>query len=61
MKSLFSKLNNMDKRGNTFIEYLVIAGIVLLATAWFFDGGNFQGARQNAESAFRNLAVQIAR
>ena len=51
----------VGERGNTFIEYFVLALIVLGAAIWFFDGGNFQGVRQSTETTFTNLIDKVAK
>lgn len=49
----------MNNSGNAYIEYLVLATIVLLATVAFYDGGNFQGTRGQAEQAFDHLVTEM--
>ena len=53
-------VDSLGERGNAFVEYFVLALIVLGATIWFFDGGNFQGVRQNVETTFTNLITKVA-
>jgi len=47
-------------RGNVFIEYIVLAMLVLAAAIWFYNGGDFQGVRQNVDATFTNLINQVA-
>ena len=49
------------QRGNAFIEYFVLALIVLGATLWFFDGGNFRGVRQSVEDAATHMIDEVAK
>ena len=49
------------QRGNAFIEYFVLALIVLGATLWFFDGGNFRGVRQSVEDAATRMIDEVAK
>ena len=51
----------LGERGNAFIEYFVLAMIVLAAAIWFFDGGQFQGVRGNVETTFTGLIDQVAK
>lgn len=51
----------MSERGNTFVEYFVLATIAALATIWFYDEGNFRGVRRNVEQAFQQVSRQVAR
>ena len=48
-----------NENGNAFIEYFVLALVILVATIAFFDQGNFRGAKQSVESAFDNLVSQV--
>ena len=50
-----------NRRGNAFIEYFVLALIVLAATVWFFDGGNYRGVQQSANDAATNMITEIAK
>ena len=51
----------MGEQGNAFIEYFVLALIVLGAALWFFDDGNFQGVKGNVETTFTGLIDQVAK
>ena len=48
-----------NENGNAFIEYFVLALVILVATIAFFDQGNFRGAKQSVESAFDNLVEEV--
>ena len=43
------------------IEYFVLALIVLIATVWFFDSGNYQGVQQSVNDAATNMITEIAK
>ena len=47
----------MNRRGNAYIEYFVLAVIAALATLAFFNNGGFTTARTNVQNAF-NTSVE---
>ena len=49
----------MNKRGNAYIEYFVLALIVALATIAFYQGNNFSRARASVEGAFNTSVNRI--
>ena len=51
---------HLGNRGNAFIEYFILALIVLGATIWFFNGGSFQGVRENVDTSFTTLINKVA-
>ena len=50
----------MNRKGQSILEYLVIATIVVLAVLAFYNKGDFMGAKPKVEAAFDSLAAQIA-
>lgn len=52
-------MKKMTNRGNAFMEYLMIAILVAVGAVWFFDGGNWRGARANVDTSFTNLINEI--
>ena len=48
-----------DERGNAFIEYFVLAMVVLLATLAFYSGGSFNGVRSKVEDAFNGAMNEV--
>ena len=49
----------MNNHGNAYLEYFVLAAIVLLATLAFFNGGGFSQARASIESPFESSVNRI--
>ncbi len=45
--------------GNAYLEYFVLASVVLLATIVFLNGG-FRGTQNTLDDVFNNLASQVA-
>ncbi len=51
----------MNRRGNFFIEYLILSLIVILATIWLYDNGDFHGVKQTTSDAIDGLAGEITK
>jgi Flp pilus assembly protein TadG len=51
--------NRLNRHGNAFIEYFLLAIVVLLATFVFFDNGNYRGARGNIQAAFDRMVDAV--
>ena len=49
----------LDRRGNAFIEYFILALVVLLATLAFYSGGTFNGVRVKVEDAFNGAMNEV--
>ncbi len=52
-------LGALSEAGNAYMEYFVLALVVLLATITFFNGG-FRGTQNNLDDVFNDLARQVA-
>ncbi len=50
-----------NRRGNSFIEYFILAGAVAIAAMMFFGGGNFSGIKGSVQSSFTSMMNQIAK
>ena len=48
------------QEGNAFIEYFVLAFIVMVATIAFYDHGNFGGSHGAIDNMFNQLVNKIA-
>ena len=51
--------NPWNERGNSFVEYFVLAMAVLLVTALFVQGGNLTAIQGNVADQFQNMAKQV--
>ena len=49
----------LGHRGNAFIEYFILALVVLLATLVFYSGGSFNGVRSKVEDAFNGAMNEV--
>ena len=52
--------NPCNERGNSFVEYFVLAMAVLLATVAFFQG-NFSSIQTTVSDAFQSMVQQTLR
>ena len=52
-------MRKSDKRGNAYIEYLLLTLLIAFGAMWLFDGGNFQGVRGNVDTSFNNMIDEI--
>ncbi|MBI3322006.1 MAG: hypothetical protein HYZ91_07060 [Candidatus Omnitrophica bacterium] len=61
-KTLACPIDLHGQAGNAYIEYFVIALIVMLATVAFYSNGRFGGGldiRGRVEGAFDNLVTKV--
>ena len=49
-----------NRRGYAFLEYFILALIIMLATVMFFSNGDFGGSRGSIEAAFQNAVQRVA-
>jgi hypothetical protein len=52
----------MGKRiisGNAYIEYLMLVLLIAFGLMWFYDGGNFQGTRDQVNTSFNSMIDEI--
>lgn len=49
----------MNRHGNAYIEYFVLALMVALATLAFFSNGGFATARANVQNAFNASVTTV--
>ena len=48
-----------NARGVVFLEYVILALVVLLATVAFFSGGGFATMQANVESVFEDSVNKV--